>query len=72
MAHPPEPDRILSRQQLEHYRIELSKLSPFNLENVYEIMREECRFRDGKVPPASAIQSLVAIWNEMRKWYPRK
>jgi hypothetical protein len=72
MSRQTDPDQILSREQLDHYRKQLARLSPFSLERVYEDMREKCRF-DGKVAPqASAIQSLVAIWKELRQYYPRK
>jgi hypothetical protein len=69
MASRPEPEEILTPAQLANYRIQLGRLSPTSLQGVYNSALEECRF-DGKIlPSAAAIQSLVAIWKELRKFY---
>jgi hypothetical protein len=62
----------LSREQLAHYRIELSRLSQYSLEGVYNSAYAECRFDGRNVPSAAAIQSLVTVWKALRKNHPWK
>jgi hypothetical protein len=69
MARRPEPDQILTAEQLAHYRIQLARLSPSSLAGVYQSALEECRFDGKNIPSAAAIQSLVAVWKELRKFH---
>lgn len=67
MAHRPGTEPIMSREELLEFRRRLSMLSGSGIEGVYNTSYRDCRFDGRKLPPAAAIQQLVAAWKELRK-----
>lgn len=65
-----EPDRPLTKEQLEHKRIELARLHPSAVLEAYRNCWESCRMNGDKLPSAAAIQSLVTTWKFL--WQYRK
>jgi hypothetical protein len=69
MANRPETEPILSREDLEELRRHLAKLSVPGVEGVYNTAYKDCRFDGKRLPPAAAIQQLVAAWKVLRRMY---
>jgi hypothetical protein len=67
MAFRPEPETILSRGQLEAFTRQLQMLSDDGVERIYETTYRECTFKERILPPAAAIQQLVACWRVLRR-----
>jgi hypothetical protein len=59
---------ILSREQLAEFTLQLQRLSDDGVERIYETTYRECRYDGKKLPPAAAIQQLVACWRVSRKF----
>jgi len=68
MARRPEPEAILSREQLEEFTRRLQMLSDDGVERIYETTYRDCAYKQRILPPASAIQQLVAVWKVLRKF----
>ena len=68
MARRPEPETILSREQLAEFTRQLQMLSDDGVERMYETAYRECAFRERILPPAAAVQRLVAAWKVLRKF----
>jgi len=68
MARRPEPETILSREQLEEFTRKLQMLSDDGVERIYGTTYRECAFKERILPPAAAIQQLVACWRVLRKF----
>jgi hypothetical protein len=68
MARRPEPEAILSREQLEEFTRHLQKLSDDGVERIYETAYRDCRYDRKKLPPAVALQQLVACWRVLRRF----
>ena len=43
-------------------------LSDDGIERIYETTYRECAFKERILPPAAAIQQLVAAWKVLRKF----
>jgi len=69
MPRRPDPDPILSRQELAEYARRLSMLSLPGVEGVYQTAHNDCRLDGKRLPPAAAIQQLVAAWKVLRRFY---
>jgi hypothetical protein len=67
VASRPETERILSREELLDFSRRLSMLSISGIEGTYRTAYAECRLDDKRLPPAAAIQQLVAAWKVLRK-----
>jgi hypothetical protein len=67
MASRPEPERILTKEELAEFERKLSMLSDPGVGNMYQGAYQDCRY-DGKVLPPSAVQRLVAAWRVLRKF----
>jgi hypothetical protein len=68
VARRPEPEAILTREQLPDFTRELQMLSDDGIERIYETTYRECAFKERILPPAAAIQQLVAAWKVLRKF----
>ena len=68
MAYRPEPEPILSREQLAEFTRQLQMLSDDGVERIFETTYRECAFNERILPPAAAIQRLVAAWKVLRKF----
>jgi hypothetical protein len=66
MARRPEPDRVLTHEELAQFTQRLSMLSPDGVERAYRDAYEECRL-DRTIPQAAFVQQLVAAWKFLRK-----
>jgi len=64
--HVPEPEPILNRD-LEEFSRRLSMLSTPGVEGVYQTAYRDCAFKGNRLPPAVAVQQLVAAWRVLRK-----
>ena len=67
MAHRPEIDPILSREDLAEFTRRLTMLSPDGVEGVYRTAHRESAYDGKKIPPAAAVQQLVAAWRVLRR-----
>jgi len=68
VARRPEPETILTREQLAEFTRKLAMLSDDGVERIYEETYRECAYRERILPPAAAIQQLVAAWKVLRKF----
>ena len=68
MARRPESETILSREELAEFTRKLQMLSDDGVERMYETTYRECAFKERILPPAAAIQQLVATWKVLRKF----
>jgi hypothetical protein len=71
MASRPSPeefDHPLTVEQLAQRRHRLSLLSPFHVADAYRAAHEACRMEGDRLPTASAIQELVAVWKVLWGW----
>jgi hypothetical protein len=68
VAHRPESETILTREQLAEFTRQLQMLSDDGVERIYETTYGECAFKERILPPAAAIQQLVAAWKVLRKF----
>jgi hypothetical protein len=58
VARRPEPETILTREQLEAFTRRLLMLSDDGVERIYEETYRECAFKERILPPAAAIQQF--------------
>ena len=72
MAQHPESEPILNREELDDFKRHLAMLSVPGVEGVYTTAHNDCRFDGKKLPPAAAIQQLVAAWKVLRAIYRRE
>jgi hypothetical protein len=68
VARPPESDPVLTRDDLAEFSRRLSMLSPDGVEGVYRTAYKDCAFDGKRLPPAAAIQQLVAAWKVLRRF----
>jgi len=68
VAYRPEPETILTREQLAELTRQLSMLCDDGVERIYETTYRECAFNERILPPAAAIQRPVSAWNVLRKF----
>jgi hypothetical protein len=69
MAYRPDAsnlDQPLSREDLEHFQYKLSALAPQRIYAEYRRLYEECGLQGERLPKASSIQQLVAVWRFLR------
>jgi hypothetical protein len=67
MARRPESEPVLSREELAEFTRRLSLLSVPGIESSYQSAYADCRFDGKKLPPAAAVQQLVAVWKVLRR-----
>ena len=72
MARRRETEPIMSRDELAEFSRRLAMLSVPGVEGVYYTAYKDCRFDGKRVPPAAAIQQLVAAWKVLRKMQQAK
>jgi hypothetical protein len=72
VARRPYADPILSREELAEFARRLSMLSVPGIEGVYQIAHKDCRLDGKRLPPAAAIQQLVAAWKVLRRMHRAK
>jgi hypothetical protein len=58
----------MSREDLAEFTRRLSMLSIPGVEGAYQTAYADCRFDGKRLPPAAAIQQLVAAWKVLRKF----
>ena len=63
---PRPPDEVLSRKDLAELQRRLSMMSVTPVQDFYRSAHFVCRA--GPFPSARAIQELVQVWKQMRKW----
>jgi len=68
----PDPEPILSREELADYARRLSLLSTPGVEGIYQTAHRDCVYIGKVLPPAAAIQQLVAAWKILRKIHRAK
>jgi hypothetical protein len=72
VANRPESDPILTREELAEFTRRLSILSVPGIEGVYETAYADCRYDGKALPPAAAVQQLVAAWKVLRRVHRAK
>lgn len=72
MALRPESESVLSRDELAEFTRRLALLSVPGVEGVYQTAHNECRFVEKRLPPAAAVQQLVAAWKVLRRMHRAK
>jgi len=63
----PEPESILSREELADYSRRLSMLSVPGVEKIYQDAHRDCAYTGKVLPPAAAVQQLVCAWRVLRR-----
>jgi len=63
----PDPEPILSRDELVEYTRRLSMLSVPGVEGIYQSAHNDCRLDGKRLPPPAAVQQVVAAWRVLRK-----
>jgi hypothetical protein len=58
---------VLTKAELDDFARRLSRLSVQGIEHTYQTAYSECRFDGKTIPPAAAVQQLVAAWKVFRK-----
>jgi hypothetical protein len=69
MAYRPDPanlDKPLSKEDLEHFQYKLSSLAPQRVYAEYRRLYEECEIKGERLPKASSVQQLIAVWRFLR------
>jgi hypothetical protein len=72
VARSPEPEPILSREELADYARRLSLLSVSSVEDVYQTAHRDCAYTGKVLPPAAAVQQLVCAWRVLRRIHRAK
>lgn len=67
MAHRPGSEPIMSREDLSEFTRRLSMLSVDGIEGTYRTAYKDCAYDGHKIPPAAAVQQLVAAWKVLRR-----
>ena len=68
VEHRPGPEPVLSREDLEEFTRSLQRLSTDGVERIYETTYQDCKYDGKHVPPAAAIQQLIAAWRVLRRF----
>lgn len=75
MARRPDPkksEEILSREHVDELAENLAHLSMNAVLDFYQRAYRDCRIINSHTfPPARAIQELVQVWRQLRKWRRR-
>lgn len=58
----------MTREELAEFTRRLSMLSADGVEGVYRTAHQDCRLEGQRVPPAAALQQLVAAWRVLRRF----
>ena len=58
----------MNREELAEFSRRLSMLSADGVEGVYRTAYPDCRYDGNRIPPAAAVQQLVAAWKVMRRF----
>jgi len=67
-ASPAGEQKTKQLEQLAEFTGRLTMLSDDGVEKIYQTAYQECQFETGNVPPAVAMQQLVACWRVLRKF----
>ena len=57
----------MSRDELLEFSRRLSMLSTDGVAGVYRTAYADCRYDGKRIPPAAAVQQLVAAWRVLRR-----
>ena len=63
-----EKDEAMTEEQLKTYQNSLAFLSQPAVEDQYEKAWQDCRLIYKRIPSPRAMQILVTIWKQLRKW----
>jgi hypothetical protein len=61
-------DEISSAEDLAELKRQLARLHPFMVEDAYREAYARCAPVAGRIPKPSAVQELVAAWQQLWKW----
>ena len=62
------PEEILSREQLQQLRKNLSLMQPGIVREFFEKSYRDCRPLYNQIPTPKQIQVFVQAWKQLRKW----
>jgi hypothetical protein len=65
---PHSPGEVLTKNDLAELQRRLSMMTVTAVEDFYQYTHSACRIFPGHFPSARAIQALVQVWKQMRKW----
>ena len=70
MARRPDRDQeeILTEEDFKRIRHHLAHLSVESLKDVYERAHRDCRLVYKRFPSPRAMQMLVQVWKQLRRW----
>jgi hypothetical protein len=70
MARRPDftPEEMLSREELQQLRKNLSLMQPGIVREFFEKSYRDCRPLYNQIPTPKQIQTLVQAWKQLRKW----
>ena len=68
MASRPEPESVMTKEQLADFERRLSMLSDQGVEGVYRDAYKDCRYEGKQLPQPIALQQLIASWRVLRKF----
>jgi hypothetical protein len=58
----------MTREELVEFTRRLSMLSADGVEGVYRTAHQDCCLERNRIPPAAAVQQLVAAWRVLRRF----
>jgi len=62
-----DSDRTLTKEELDELTRNLQRLSQDRVERAYRQAHQDARFNGRALPPAHAVQKLVAAWRVLRR-----
>ena len=68
MARRPEPESVMTKEQLADFTRRLSMLSDSGVEGIYQTAYQECRYDGKELPEPAVVQQLVAAWRVLRRF----
>jgi hypothetical protein len=69
MAHRPEPESIMSRQELAEFEWSVSRLDVSGVEGIYQSAYKECRYDGRELPPAVVRKySVLRRIKHLERW----
>lgn len=71
VAGRPGNEPVMSRDELAEFSRRLSMLSTDGVEGVYRTAHADCKYDGKRLPPAAAVQQLVAAWRGLRRFRRR-
>jgi hypothetical protein len=63
-----EKEEVLTEEDFKRIRQHLAQLDANALKEVYERAHQDCRLIYKRFPSPRAMQMLVQVWKQLRKW----